>query len=122
MKQTSLVCAFILLVAVAGASAASAAASAQPAAPPQQVASGNLTTLPMELRAQDDQAAPTAASRQGKPTGSYLLGGGFQDTALACTWYDISCSNGTTDQCCGSESSCLSYCGEVCGETCIVAN
>lgn len=39
--------------------------------------------------------------------------------AMACEWYDISCSNGTTDECCGSQSSCGVYCEEVCGEPCV---
>ncbi|MEM7483463.1 MAG: hypothetical protein AAF481_20075 [Acidobacteriota bacterium] len=35
-----------------------------------------------------------------------------------CEWYDIDCGNGTTDECCGSQSSCGSYCAEVCGQEC----
>lgn len=53
---------------------------------------------------------------------SYLIPGAGDLFTQACTWYDIECSNGTTDECCASESSCLDYCSEVCGESCIVAN
>ena len=36
----------------------------------------------------------------------------------ACQWYSIDCVDGTSDSCCGSASSCLSYCEEVCGGPC----
>lgn len=42
-----------------------------------------------------------------------------ENLAQACEWFDISCSNGTTDECCGSVKSCGVYCGEVCGEPCV---
>jgi hypothetical protein len=37
---------------------------------------------------------------------------------LACTWYSITCNNGTTDSCCGDVYSCGSYCQSVCGGPC----
>lgn len=62
-------------------------------------------------------AAPEAF---GAKKGSTLVASGTESKAAAvCDWYDISCSNGTTDECCGSSSSCGSYCAEVCGERCI---
>ena len=39
--------------------------------------------------------------------------------AKACEWFDITCSDGSTDECCGSVDSCLGYCAEACGEDCI---
>ena len=38
--------------------------------------------------------------------------------APACEWFDIYCSNGITDECCGDVNSCLVYCSNVCGEPC----
>lgn len=123
MRRTPLVFAFVLLVAALAGSAAFAASPAQTTTHVQQVASGNLPTLPVELRVPGTQPVPTAAAkRPGKSAGNQLLGMGLQSTELACTWYTITCSNGTTDTCCGSESSCLSYCEEVCGGPCVYQN
>ena len=36
-----------------------------------------------------------------------------------CEWFDIYCSDGSTDSCCGSVGSCLGYCAESCGEPCV---
>jgi hypothetical protein len=37
---------------------------------------------------------------------------------LACDWFWIQCSDGTSDSCCGDVSSCGSYCQTVCGGPC----
>ncbi|HEX3131077.1 MAG TPA: hypothetical protein VH394_27325 [Thermoanaerobaculia bacterium] len=36
-----------------------------------------------------------------------------------CEEYWIECNNGTSDSCCGSLSSCWSYCEELCGGRCV---
>jgi predicted nucleic acid-binding protein len=51
-----------------------------------------------------------------------LLGGTETKGNLACDWFDISCSDGSSDECCGSVSSCLGYCSEVCGGPCEYEN
>ncbi len=38
--------------------------------------------------------------------------------AKVCQLLEISCSDGTTDLCCGSEKGCLAYCDALCGEPC----
>jgi hypothetical protein len=65
-------------------------------------------------------AAPEVfgANPKGGALGSGANGGARGDV-MDCTWYSITCSNGTTDSCCGDVNSCLSYCATVCGGTCI---
>lgn len=38
---------------------------------------------------------------------------------MLCEEFEITCSNGTTDECCGSVLSCGVYCSEVCGGPCV---
>ena len=96
----------------------------EPAPVPEvEVLPSSAATLPfleLGLQFDDSSAAPVEQSNGPRARMSTLANSerGL-DAARACEWYDISCSNGTTDECCGSSSSCLSYCAEVCGGPCI---
>ena len=97
---------------------------AEPAAvPEEEVLPSRAATLPfLELGLQfGDSSAVTVEQTNGPRARTSTLAGSKKgtDAVFACDWYDISCSNGTSDECCGSSSSCLSYCAEVCGGPCI---
>ncbi len=120
MRRMPLLCTLFILIAVVAVPAAYSVNTTQPAEPSETDA---LATTEQGLPLQGTPEATAVSSERGRGKNqSVIIGGQFQDLALACTWYDISCSNGTTDECCGSESSCLVYCSEVCGEPCVVAN
>jgi|GEM_PF-1957040 len=96
------------------------ASPASPSPAPDTTAVQTTGSPAVTLPFTTDQVFTAAGGNHGKPgQSSTLSGGGLQDLAAGCEWFDISCSNGTTDTCCGSVSSCGSYCAEVCGEPCI---
>jgi hypothetical protein len=74
-----------------------------------------------DLFAAPEQVATASGNGRGpKPKGNSLTATGESgsNTAVACEWFWIECNNGTTDECCGSQSSCGAYCAEVCGGPC----
>lgn len=57
-----------------------------------------------------------------KPEGPKGHGSNMRTTgrqgALMCDWFVIECYGGGGDECCGSVSSCLVYCEQLCGGPC----
>lgn len=109
MLKTSLV--LIALVAVVA-----LPAQADPVSPP----------CGFDFLAEETVVSPTALDLEplfvaNSSAGSMRRDAGPGGFAAACEWYDITCSDGRTEECCGSESSCLAYCEEFCGEPCRVA-
>jgi hypothetical protein len=93
--------------------------SAQPACPGPTDLLATPTATAQNLQFDQDMwlTANTQATAVTQKGGA--LAGNETKGNLACDWFDISCSNGSSDSCCGSVGSCLGYCSEVCGGPCI---
>jgi len=95
------------------------ASPASPSPTPDTTAVQATGTPAVTLPFTSDQLFTSAGANHGKSGQSNILsGGGFTDLAVGCEWFTITCTNGKTDTCCGSVSSCGSYCAEVCGGPC----
>jgi hypothetical protein len=62
---------------------------------------------------------PFAAADTGRKAAQGGMGSSGKWGADACEWFWIQCNNGLSDVCCGSVSSCLNYCEEICGPPCV---
>ena len=87
------------------------------ASKPAACADALFSSQDLVLQSTEGTSATPTEGTDGKKGSSSLSPSGTEDAF--CEWFSISCSNGSSDECCGSVNSCLSYCGEVCGEACI---
>lgn len=118
MKLFRLPCLLLALVAI---SAAPVAQGELPTGSPNCAAQLFLDQVAAVPSAVESPAAEPfyLGAPAGKGPKSSTLTPSTTSSATSCEWYSIKCSNGTNDVCCGSASSCTSYCGEVCGEPCV---
>jgi len=108
----------LLLVAVAVISAAPSAGGEVPTGAADCAKDRFLEELALAATPTEPAAEPLFLAAPGKGRKSTMTSSSTS-SATACEWYDIRCSNGTTEECCGSVNSCLSYCEEVCGGPCV---
>ena len=74
----------------------------------------SMATVPAfvaQLNASTLASPSTGGSMSGAPGNGAGIG-------AMCEWFDIECSDGSTDECCGNVDSCLGYCEDVCGGPC----
>ena len=126
MNRFHLVCTRVVLAAMLTTPVVFATGSGEPDAATTENSSENLQPVVTEPSLQSGPLFVAAGSgHQSGARTSYLVGPGFGSAgfgieAAVCDWYDITCSNGSTEECCGSDNSCLGYCEVVCGEPCIL--
>lgn len=114
---------FALVVPPAQGQVAAAPTSAQLAAAEQPVAlPGANTDAPRfvlaSLKIGDYLFAAASPDRESKPKGGNKMTSTGSKNAV-CEWFIITCNSGGGDLCCGSVSSCLGYCEELCGPPCV---
>lgn len=60
-----------------------------------------------------------AKPAKGRKSSTMSPSGSGGNSLAACEWFIIECNAGGGDVCCGSVSSCLGYCEEICGPPCV---